>query len=41
VSFEQYKGEVNVSQEQLPKFLAAAEALQIKGLILNHNATNF
>ena len=26
-----YKGEVNVSQEQLPKFLAAAEALQIKG----------
>lgn len=26
-----YKGEVNVSQEQLPRFLASAEALKIKG----------
>lgn len=26
-----YMGEVNVSQEQLPRFLAAAEALKIKG----------
>lgn len=26
-----YKGEVNVSQEQLPRFLATAEALKIKG----------
>ena len=28
-----YKGEVNVSQEQLPRFLASAEALKIKGNI--------
>ncbi|XP_057379224.1 longitudinals lacking protein, isoforms A/B/D/L-like [Daphnia carinata] len=27
-----YRGEVNVSQEQLPRFLATAEALKIKGL---------
>ena len=33
-----YKGEVNVSQEQLPRFLATAEALRIKG-ILNVNQT--
>jgi len=26
-----YRGEVNVSQEQLPRFIAAAEALKIKG----------
>lgn len=26
-----YIGEVNVSQEQLPRFLATAEALKIKG----------
>jgi len=27
-----YQGEVNVSQDQLPRFLAAAESLKIKGL---------
>lgn len=26
-----YVGEVNISQEQLPRFLATAEALRIKG----------
>ena len=26
-----YTGEVNVTQEQLPRFLAAAEILKIKG----------
>ena len=30
-----YKGEVNVSQDQLPRFLAAAEALKIKGIFLD------
>ena len=28
-----YKGEVNVSQDQLPVFLATAEALKIKGVL--------
>ena len=27
-----YQGEVNVSQDQLPRFLAAAESLKIKGI---------
>lgn len=36
-----YKGEVNVSQEQLPRFLATAEALRIKGVLKGNQTICF
>ena len=36
-----YKGEVNVAQDQLPRFLAAAEILKIKGIVTTFLTANF
>lgn len=35
-----YRGEVNISQDQLGALLKAAESLQIKGLSDNRNSSN-